>query len=157
MTIDQREFRDALGSFATGLTVVTTVDDRQTPVGMTVNSFASVSLDPPLVLWSVGRDSNCYDIFSAAGHFAIHVLHSGQEDLSRLFAGLNGDRFADLEWRPGTEGIPILPDCRACFQCAVEHRYEGGDHLILVGRVMELSVSDRAPLVFYAGNYRALS
>ncbi len=154
---DSRRFRDVLGSYATGVTVVTTLAADGRAVAATVNSFAAVSLVPPLVLWSVQRDVGPYAAFAAAGHFAIHVLHAGQAELADHFARDIDDKFARVETRAGIGGLPLLPEYAALLQCATEHRYPGGDHLILVGRVLAVERHRAEPLVFHAGRYRSLS
>lgn len=155
--IDPREFRNALGQFPTGVTIVTTRDAKGTNVGMTASSFNTVSLDPPLVLWSIGKDAASYDTFMASEHFAIHVLAAGQDNLSNLFAQKGQDKFENIDCREGLQGLPILPDFAACFQCQVEHRYAGGDHTILVGRVMDFESHDREPLLFHGGRYKEIA
>ena len=150
------EFRNALGSFTTGVTVVTALGIDGQKVGMTVNSFNSVSLDPALVLWSIARDSNCFEDFMAAESFAIHVLTSDQQEISDRFAQTGADKFAGINCSQGLFGIPILPHYSACFQCQLEHQYEGGDHIILVGRVIQFEDMGHKPLVFYRGNYSSL-
>lgn len=150
-----RELRDALGRFATGVTVVTTMTDAG-PLGITANSFASVSLDPPLVLWSPARKSQRFPAFEAAGHFAIHVLGAGQQALAERFAAPLANGWGDIGFAPGIGDVPLLDGCAARFECRHEARYEGGDHLIVVGEVLRLVQADRAPLVFYRGRYSAL-
>jgi len=155
---DQKEFRNACGMFATGITIVTTMTPEGTPVGMTANSFASVSLDPPLVLWSVGKDAYSFDIFSNADHYAVHILHEGQKELSNLFASRGEDKFGGLDWKIGAVGSPILPDYAVCFQCKMEHVYPGGDHNILVGRVMSFeNRAAEASLLFFKERYRQVA
>ena len=151
--IDLGEFRRALGCFATGVAVVTTVDNGGTPVGMTISSFNSVSLDPPLVLWSLGHNANCYDAFMNADYFAVNVLTIEQQELSSRFATKGIDKFEGLDCGVGLQGAPILPDYAACFECRTEHRYEGGDHKIIVGRVLRLDDRDSDPLIFYRGQF----
>lgn len=151
--IDPRQLRNALGHFATGVTIVTTLDAEREPVGVTVNSFSSVSLEPPLVLWSLARKSWSLPAFENAEHFAIHVLGSDQQDLSDRFARASSDKFGAVETRPGLGDVPLLNGCAAVFECTTEHRYDGGDHIILVGRVQAFSVCDKAPLLFYRGRY----
>lgn len=153
MSLDQRQFRDALGAFATGVTVVTAKDAEGKPVGATANSFSSVSLDPPLVLWSVAKTANCFDAFMQARHFAIHILHSDQENISRLFATKEADKFASLQWHENAGGAPLLEDYSVRFECTTEHLHEGGDHIIIVGRVHEMDAKDCEPLGFYKGKY----
>jgi 3-hydroxy-9,10-secoandrosta-1,3,5(10)-triene-9,17-dione monooxygenase reductase component len=153
---DPRAFRNALAQFATGVTVITTLDGTGNPIGMTANSFSSVSLDPMLVLWSIAKSSACFEAFHAAEHFAIHVLHAGQRHLSTQFASRCDDRFAGVQTQPGRGGVPLLAEYSALFQCDTEARYEGGDHLILVGRVTEFDHRSVAPLIFHAGRYADL-
>jgi 3-hydroxy-9,10-secoandrosta-1,3,5(10)-triene-9,17-dione monooxygenase reductase component len=150
------ELRNALGSFATGVTIVTALDQEGQKVGMTANSFNSVSLEPALVLWSIGRTTNCFDDFIAAKSFAIHVLAEDQQLLSNLFAMTGSDRFADLNCAEGLAGVPILPHYSSCFQCTIEHQYDGGDHVIMVGRIIELHDSGHKPLLFHRGDYANL-
>jgi len=150
------DLRQALGSFATGVTIITTLGKNGRKVGMTANSFNSVSLDPPLVLWSLDRGTNCFGDFIHASSFAIHVLAADQQDLSERFASVGQDRFKDLECSQGLAGIPILDHYSACFQCTKEHQYEGGDHIILVGKVIDFIDNQLPPLVFYRGQYKKL-
>ncbi len=151
--IDLGEFRRALGCFATGVAVVTTVDGEGEPVGMTVSSFNSVSLDPPLVLWSIANDAQSYESFMAADHFAVNVLTMEQKELSSRFATKGIDKFEGLDCRAGQHGMPILPDYAACFECSTEYRYEGGDHKIIVGRVLYMEDRETDPLIFYRGRF----
>ena len=127
------DLRQALGSFATGVTIITTLGKNGQKVGMTANSFNSVSLDPPLVLWSLDRGTNCFEDFIHASSFALHVLAADQQYLSERFASVGQDRFKDLQCSQGLAGIPIQDHYSACFQCTKEHQYEGGAHSILVG------------------------
>ncbi|MBB5016231.1 flavin reductase family protein [Rehaibacterium terrae] len=154
--VDARRLRDALGRYATGVAIVTARAGDGRPVGMTVNSFAAVSLAPPLVLWSAQRGVPPYDAFAVADHYAVHVLHAGQQALSDRFATPGIDRFAGLAPLDGLAGLPLLADYAARFQCAVEHRYDGGDHLILVGRVLAVDARPGEPLVYHAGRYHRL-
>jgi len=151
--IDSRQFRDALGHFATGVTVVTTVDAQWQPVGVTVNSFSSLSLDPPLILWSLAKKSYSLAAFETHPAFAVHVLASDQQDLSNRFARAGTEKFADLAVDKGFGGVPLLDGCAAVFQCSTEFRYDGGDHVILVGRVQRIGTRERPPLLFYRGQY----
>ena len=153
MTLDAREFRDAMGCFATGITVVTARSKDGENVGCTANSFSSVSLDPPLVLWAIAQNANSYDAFMEAEHFAIHVLHAGQEDMSRLFATKDVDKFSEISWTEGQGGTPLLDDYSVRFECTTENLFEGGDHIIIVGRVSEMDNPDVEPLGFYQGKY----
>lgn len=149
---DARAFRAALGAFATGVTVITT-RRLQGPMGITANSFASLSLDPPLVLWSPARASRRFEAFAGAGHFAIHVLAADQGTLAAHFSR-QGEDF-DLPGVTQTaSGAPMLPGCLAVFDCRREALHEGGDHAIVVGRVLQVHHQPGgAPLVFSAGAY----
>jgi flavin reductase (DIM6/NTAB) family NADH-FMN oxidoreductase RutF len=150
----ERELRDALGRFATGVTVVTTMTP-QGPLGITANSFASVSLRPPLVLWSPARKSKRFPAFEAASHFAVHVLSAGQRALAERFAA-PGDAFAGLAFEPGEGAVPLIAGCAARFECRHAAGYDGGDHLIVVGEVLRLERADLPPLIFYRGRYGSL-
>ena len=154
---DTRAFRNALGSFATGVTVITAMGADGVLAGLTVNSFASVSLDPPLVLWSLSLYSPSLAIFQNCSHYAINVLAQDQEALSNRFAATQTDRFADLEFTAGTAGAPLLPGCCAWFECRNEMRHAGGDHLIFVGLVERYGQDLRPPLLFQAGRYHTLA
>jgi flavin reductase (DIM6/NTAB) family NADH-FMN oxidoreductase RutF len=148
---DPRAFRAALGRFATGVTVVTT-HTPDGPAGFTANSFASVSLDPALVLWSPARASARFPIFAQAAFYCIHVLGTEQAPLATRFLR-GGDGFAGLDVDLSPEGMPILPGALARFDCAQHATHDGGDHLIVVGRVLRASMRDGAPLVFSQGAY----
>ncbi|MEJ8572566.1 flavin reductase [Microbaculum marinum] len=150
---DPKDFRMALGRFVTGVTVVTAIDPAGRPIGLTANSFNSVSLDPPLVLWSLARKSANLRAFEEASHFAINVLSVDQKEISDRFARPSEDRFAGLEWTPGAGGAPVLGGCAAVFECCSEQRYEGGDHVIFIGRVERFGHEDRVPLAYHAGGY----
>ena len=143
-----RAYRDALGRFGTGVTIVTAPG----PVGITANSFASVSLDPPLVLWSVDCGSDRYGEFCAARHSAIHVLTAEQADMALAFAR-NGHAFDGHDWEPGAEGVPLFANCLARFECTLEAAHPGGDHTILVSRVTRATIGDGAPLLFMGGRF----
>ncbi|MCZ4303371.1 flavin reductase family protein [Zoogloeaceae bacterium G21618-S1] len=151
--IDARQFRSALGHFATGVTVITTRDLDGAPVGVTVNSFASLSLDPPLILWSLAKKAYSVAAFEANEHFAVHVLASNQQALSDRFARAGTDKFADLPVSTGLGEVPLLTHCAAVFQCRTECQYDGGDHIIMIGRVERFTTEDRPPLLFYRGRY----
>ena len=152
-SIDLSRFKRALSCFATGVAVVTTTDSKGAKVGMTINSFNSVSLDPPLVLWSVAEDSFSYDVFTRAEHFAVNVLSIHQKDLADRFAQRNSNKFDGLEHGEGLHGLPLLPDFAACFECRTEHVYAGGDHKIIVGRVLRVEEHETDPLIYYRGHY----
>ena len=156
--LDPKEFRNALGQFATGVTVITTIDnqggdDTPRPVGVTASSFNSVSIDPPLVLWSLAKNSGSLEAYQNSGHFCVHVLASTHEALSQRFASRGTDKFAGLDWTPGEGGAPLLPDYAAQFQCKTTYQYEGGDHVIFVGEVLAYETREDQPLVFHKGNY----
>lgn len=147
---DQRALRDAFGRFATGVTLVTTIGPAG-PAGFVANSFASVSLEPPLVLWSPARASRRFQVFADARHYAIHILAADQAGLLQRFAS-TGAGFAGLEHGLTDEGLPALP-ALARFDCVAHAAHDGGDHAILVGRVLRLTLGDGAPLVFCNGCY----
>jgi flavin reductase (DIM6/NTAB) family NADH-FMN oxidoreductase RutF len=148
------ELRRAFGNYATGVTVITTTTPRGERVGMTANSFTSLSLDPPLVLWSVARTSNCFEAFCDSRNFAVHVLHAGQAELARRFATRDVDRFEGLVCTTGRSGAPLLCDYLACFDCATHQTLDGGDHVIVVGRVLECHERPGEPLIFFRGRLR---
>lgn len=154
-----RSLRDAFGQFATGITVVTTVDKQSRPIGLTANSFASVSLNPPLVSWCVDKESTRFLEFTEAEYFTISVLTHAQQTVSDLFAKRSWDSsvFSDVEWYEGLNGIPQIPGASARFHCKTAHLYEGGDHMIIVGAVLEFDSEAQAPLLFSQGQYRTLS
>ena len=153
MSIDSRQFRHALGSFATGVTIITTRSEAEGDIGVTANSFNSVSIDPPLVLWSLSRSSRSIDAFRTASHFAVHILASDQKALSDRFATSGTDKFAALEVGRGAGGTPLLEGCNARFQCRSAYQYEGGDHVIFVGEVLAYEHRSSPPLLYYAGRY----
>ncbi len=151
---DTRALRNALGRFATGVTVVTTMAP-QGPLGITANSFASVSLTPPLVLWSPARRSARFPAFEAASHFAVHVLAADQQDLAERFAR-EGFAFEGLSYEVGAGDAPLLPGCAARFECAHAAGYDGGDHLIVVGEILAHTMRAVPPLIFHEGRYKTL-
>jgi 3-hydroxy-9,10-secoandrosta-1,3,5(10)-triene-9,17-dione monooxygenase reductase component len=148
-----RRFRSALGAFATGVTIVTTRDGEGRDVGLTANSFNSVSLDPPMVLWSLARSARSLPAFLAASHFAVHVLAADQEELSMRFAARGLEKFAGLNLERGAQSIPLLRGCAARFQCRTAFRHEAGDHMIFVGEVEAFDHSDLPELLFHRGRY----
>ncbi|MHC6225600.1 p-hydroxyphenylacetate 3-hydroxylase reductase component [Pseudomonas sp. X10] len=150
---DARAFRRALGNFATGVTVITAADASGRKVGVTANSFNSVSLDPPLILWSIDKRSSSFEVFEAAGHFAVNVLAADQIDVSNTFARPSEDRFAGIEHETGEGGAPLLADCSARFRCQKYQQLDGGDHWILVGRVLAFDDLGRSPLLYHQGAY----
>jgi flavin reductase (DIM6/NTAB) family NADH-FMN oxidoreductase RutF len=150
---NRRAFRDALGHFPTGVTVITTRDANGDPVGITVNSFNSVSLGPPLVLWSLAQYSPNLPIFQECTHYAINVLSVNQVALSRQFGTTHPDKFAGVSWTEGLGGAPLLADCSAHFECANQFRHYGGDHIIFVGQVERFARFDHPSLVFSRSRY----
>lgn len=148
-----RLFRNALGSFATGVTIVTARSAEGADVGVTANSFNSVSLDPPMILWSIGKNSSSLAAFMEAERFAVHILTAEQEHLSGRFAKSGTDKFAGLEIVRGHGDVPLLRNCAARFQCRIAFRHEAGDHYILVGEVDDFDHDDHAPLAFHSGRY----
>ncbi|MER8366131.1 flavin reductase family protein [Mesorhizobium sp. M0306] len=150
---DPRLLRNAFGRFATGVTVVTT-GTADGPVAITANSFSSVSLNPPLVLWSIGRHSRRFEAFANSAHYAIHVLAEDQIDLCWRFSK-SGTDFADLDLSWSEHGVPLLPRALARFECSVADRFPAGDHMILLGRVLELQTQEGLPLLFAGGKSRA--
>ena len=158
MAVDRLEFRKAMGCYATGVTVITAMSLQGKPVGMTVNSFNSVSLDPPLVLFSLDRKATHYADFMAASHFAVNVLGEQQQALSRTFSTQGIDRWDGLGYERWESGSPILPGNLAAFDCATEARHEGGDHIIFIGRVVQIGFApEGTPLLYYRGKYDQLA
>ena len=144
-----------MGKFATGVTVVTTVDAQGLPVGMTVSSFNSVSLHPALVLWSLGCSTGSFPAFAQASHYAIHVLASHHKDLALQFAQRGVDRFAGVAWQPNAQGVPLLDDALATFECRARSQYPEGDHLIMVGEVQACRhAANSSPLLYHSGKMR---
>ncbi len=155
--LDSDSFRRALGSFTTGVTVVTTHDQAAgVDVGLTANSFNSVSLDPPMVLWSLARSARSLDAFVNAEYFAVHILAADQEDLSGRFARRGEDKFAGLTLERGPGNVPLLDRYAARFVCRTAFQYEGGDHEIFVGEVVAFEHTEAAPLIFHGGQYGML-
>ncbi|MFG6447616.1 flavin reductase family protein [Roseateles sp. BYS180W] len=151
---DPQQFRAALGLFATGVTIVTAIATDGRPVGLTANSFNSVSLAPPLVLWSLSRGAASMAVFSTAAHYAIHILAAEQMALAQRFATRGADRFAGLAWHPGAGGVPLLEGCAAVFECAQRSQHEEGDHVIFVGEVQRCTRREEAqPLIYHGGRY----
>ena len=154
--LSPQALRGALGRFATGVTIISCRDGAGLPVGLTANSFAALSLDPPLVLWSLRKASSSLAAFDAALHFVINVLAETQVELSRRFASSQIDKFGEGAWADGLGGAPVLAGCAAVFECRVEARHEVGDHVLFIGRVLRLADLAVAPLLFQGGHYRML-
>ena len=150
---DAHAFRDALGTFVTGVTIVTARDEQGQPFGLTANSFNSVSLDPPMVLWSLSLQSRTLPVFRDAENWAVHVLAADQQDMSDRFARPGEDKFAGLTATDGPEGAPLIEGCAARFGCRARFEYEGGDHAIFLGEVVDFERRDAEPLIYHSGNY----
>ncbi len=156
MTVDQSSFRAVLGRFASGVTVVTTVDKRGRDLGMTVSAFASVSLDPPLILICIDHEASVYTPLSKSTHFIANILSEGQEALARRFAERNPDRFDGIGYERGQTGAAILDEVLGYVECKVIARYESGDHDILIGAVEVAVHGEGKPLLYYRGGYAQL-
>lgn len=158
MSVDPRSFRQSLGSFASGVTVVTTVDPvSKTPQGVTVSAFSSVSLDPPLVLFCLGKNTASLEAFKQSLSFGVNVLGAEQEEISNRFAARGTDKWAGLDWDQGYDGVPLLQRCATNLECKVVQIVEGGDHLVFIGEVQNLSVNeDIKPLLYFRGAYHRL-
>ena len=151
--MDERHLRNALGRFVTGVTVITTRTAAGKLEGLTANSFAAVSLDPPLVLWSLKTTASSLPSFESAGHFAVNVLDAAQFTLSQHFAKRREDKFRDVEHEPGLGGCPLLLGTLATFECSKEARVDGGDHVVFFGRIERAAYREGEPLIFSAGKY----
>jgi flavin reductase (DIM6/NTAB) family NADH-FMN oxidoreductase RutF len=154
--IDQARFKEALGHFATGVTVVTATEEGA-PIGFTCQAFTSLSLDPPLVALAPAKSSTSWPRISAAGAFCVNILCEHQEALCRTFAVSGGDKFAGVAWHLGVAGTPVLEGTLAWVECELEAIYEAGDHELVVGRVLDLGVGDGVPLLFYRGGFGRFS
>ena len=155
---DVRDFRRALSQFPTGVTVITTNDEQGRPVGVTASSFNSVSVEPPLILWSIDKGAHSLGVFENSEHFAVNVLSRNQVDVSNRFASRGEDKFKDVIYSKGVGGSPLLNDYSAQFECKTWAVYDGGDHLILVGEVLDYRYNDsNLPLVFARGSYSVSS
>ena len=152
-----REFRNCLGSFVTGVTVVTTRDETGEPRGLVVNSFTSVSLDPPLVSWSIDRKSPSLDAFLKYGAFAVNIMGHGSEQTTMRFARSIEDKFGGVQWHEGEHRLPLLNDAVATLTCTTEKTFTLGDHEMFVGRVVQFNEEDRPPLVYHRGAFTALA
>jgi flavin reductase (DIM6/NTAB) family NADH-FMN oxidoreductase RutF len=151
--VDPRALRDAFGCFMTGVTVVTTIDANGTPQGFTANSFSSVSLDPPLLLVSLANSSRNLDSFAKGAGFAVNILAEGQKDLSGTFARPSDDRFANVYWKKGPIGSPVIAGVSAWFDCTLDQSIPAGDHTILIGRIGGFEATPAAGLGYYRGAY----
>lgn len=153
----QRALRDSLGMFATGITVVTVRSPSGKPFGLTVNSFNSVSLEPPLIVWSLATHLASVNAFADCEYYAINVLAEDQQHLSQRFATRDIDKFAGLELREGLGGAPLLDGCCAWFECRNTLRHDGGDHVMFVSEVVRHTHEAKAPLIYFGGRYRSLA
>ena len=156
MPIDEFRFRQALGHFASGVTVVTTAHDGQL-YGMTVSSFASLSLKPPLVLICIERILSTHTAIAASGQFAVNILERRQEHLSRRFAIREGDKFMGVAWHTSRFGLPVLEGALAIIECQLRDTFPGGDHSIFVGEVMDAEINQGSPLLYYRRGYHELA
>jgi flavin reductase (DIM6/NTAB) family NADH-FMN oxidoreductase RutF len=155
--VTSEEFRRACGCFATGISIASVLDAKGAPHGLTVNSFASVSLEPPLVLICLAHSVTIIDHFRVAKYFGINILAENQRDLSDRFARKGQDRFDGLEWHPGETGVPLLDGVMAAIECAVHQRITSGDHDIFVGEMLSARVAGGDPLIYFASRYRGLA
>jgi 3-hydroxy-9,10-secoandrosta-1,3,5(10)-triene-9,17-dione monooxygenase reductase component len=153
-TFDEARLRQVMGHFATGVTIITAVDGGE-PVGLTAQSFTSVSLDPPLVSFSPMKTSSTYPRIKSAGSFCVNILHEGQEAVCRTFATKGADKFANVDWIPAKcTGSPVLAENLAWIDCTLEAEHDAGDHVIVIGRVIDMDVGDEGePLLFYRGGF----
>jgi flavin reductase (DIM6/NTAB) family NADH-FMN oxidoreductase RutF len=150
------KLRQALGRFVTGVTIVTCRDEHGAPVGLTANSFNALSLDPPLVLWSLREASSTIDAFTNASHFAVNVLAADQVDLSRRFARPSSAKFDSGQWSDGQGGAPLLAGCVAVFECRRRSHHAAGDHVLFIGEVERIGGTAATPLIYHGGHYHTL-
>lgn len=155
--MDLQELRRVMGHFATGVTVITTMDRSGTPFGLTANAFTSLSLNPPLALVCIDKNAQCYSCFEESKIFAVNVLSEEQEEISRRFATKSIDKFSNLKWRKGEGGAALLDGAIGYIECKIVGSHDGGDHTIYVGEIVEASCSGERPLIFFQGKYRTLS
>ncbi len=156
MTLDKDTFRAALGRFASGITVVTTLDAQGRDAGMTISAFCSVSLEPPLVLVSVAHNASMFAALQHAPHFAVHVLAADQEALSRRFSSREGDRFDGVGFSRGRTGVALLDDVLCWIECRTVAAHAAGDHTLFIGETIAAHVADGRPLLYYRGGYAQL-
>ncbi len=155
MGVDSKTFKAAMSRWSSGIAIITARGDDGELAGITANSFTSLSLDPPMVLFCLGLDSTSFDLFDHSETFAANILAAGQEALSNHFAASGGDKFATVEFQAGNLGAPLLPGCLAALECRVHGKFPGGDHVIFVGEVEAVSLGEGAPLMYYRGGYRS--
>lgn len=156
MPIEPQELRRVMGHFATGVTIITTTDKEGAPNGLTANAFMSLSLNPPLVLISVDKGATCYTCFEVQNGFTVNFLGEDQEEISRRFATKGADKFAGLKWRAGSNGAAIIDGALGYIECKIAQCYDGGDHTIVVGEIIDASASGERPLLFFKGKYQRL-
>ena len=157
MAIDSRAFRDALGLFPTGVCIVSAVDGEDSAIGMTVNSFSALSLEPPLVLWCIQKDSDRFEAFSNADGFGVSILAEDQQPLSNRYAQKQDYALSPGSYRIGGSGQPVLEQCLGSFECRLWQEVDGGDHVIMIGEVVAMESRDKEqPLLFFGGDYRQL-
>ena len=149
--IDTNFLRKSLGKFSTGVTIVTSIDSDGIPVGMTVNSFSSVSLDPALVLWCIDKKQANYNTFKVANGYVVNILSKDQRDLCYKFSSQSHDKFENVNWKKSENGFPLIENSLAWFDCKKWNYYSGGDHQILVGEVTSFNSSELKPLTFWNG------
>ena len=157
MSITKNEFRAALGRFASGVTVVTTKDRSGRLHGITVSAFCSVSLEPPLILVCIDKQTGSHQAFEETDAFVINILHEDQQHYSDQFASALPDKFDGIKFTENSHGVPVLTDALANLECSLTNRHDNGDHTIFVGEVLKSRVSDGEPLVYFQGNYRKLN
>ncbi len=157
MAISNDEFKAALGSFASGVSVVTTKDAAGKLHGITVSAFSSVSMNPPLILVCISKATGSYRSFEESNTFVVNVLHESQKNVSNNFASHADDKFAGQNYELNEQGLPILADCLVNLECTLKHSYDGGDHTIFVGKIEKATIQDGKPLVYFHGNYRNIN
>ena len=156
--VSEEQFKAALGCLASGVTIVTTVDEGGNPVGLTVTAFTSVSLKPPLVLVCIDRGANTHAWFALQSRFVVNILGETQDRISSLFASKSvQNRFAEIAFKPNKHRIPVIDGCLATLECVVENLYDGGDHTIFVGAVLDATAKEGKPLLYYGGRYGRLA
>lgn len=151
-------FKEAMANYPTGVTVVTTIDEKGNPIGLTVNSFSSVSLEPLLILWSIDKRVSTYETFKKADKFVVNILADNQADIASLFASRtsNQERFVNIDWNLSKDNLPIVKGTMATLQCKTFKQIEAGDHTMLIGEVSEISVEKKSPLVYHGRKMGAL-
>jgi len=157
MAVSHEEFRQALGRFASGVTIVTCKNDGGDPCGITVSAFSSLSLEPPLVLICIDKRASLYEDLKEGSYFAVNVLAQDQESVSRRFASRDTDRFRGIGYREGLTGAPLIDGAVAFIECRVVNSYHGGDHTIFVGQVESSAVTDGKPLLYFRGGYSSIA